>query len=156
MKRTRLLHLKDMFRQLLCHRQFTDGIMYFPNVLKIIASISKCCIPFVCFCSVSRFSTVFILFCQFYYHFSNVLKILLSFSSLFLLCFSFFLSFLFFFFFFFKYHLSSAKFCSHFSSELFFFFFHFFFFAIILLSFPLPSLAGKMLYVLSSFVLLSR
>ena len=26
MKRTRLLNLKDMFRQLLCHRQFTDGI----------------------------------------------------------------------------------------------------------------------------------
>ena len=27
MKRTRLLNLKDMFRQLLCHRQFTDGII---------------------------------------------------------------------------------------------------------------------------------
>ena len=138
MKRTRLLHLKDMFRQLLCHRQFTDGIMYFPNVLKIIASISKCCIPFVCFCSVSRFSTVFILFCQFYYHFSNVLKILLSFSSLFLLCFSFFLSFLFFFFFFFQ---VSSFFCK----VLFSFFFRvvFFFFSLFLFcnNSPVLSLA---------------
>ena len=33
MKRTRLLDLKkDMFRQLLCHRQFTDGIKMMKNI----------------------------------------------------------------------------------------------------------------------------
>ena len=32
MKRTRLLNLKDMFRQLLCHRQFTDGITMMNNI----------------------------------------------------------------------------------------------------------------------------
>ena len=33
MKRTRLLNLnKDMFRQLLCHRQFTDGITKMNNI----------------------------------------------------------------------------------------------------------------------------
>ena len=32
MKRTRLLNLKDMFRQLLCHRQFTDGMTLMNNI----------------------------------------------------------------------------------------------------------------------------
>ena len=33
MKRTRLLNLNnDMFRQLLCHRQFTDGIKMMKNI----------------------------------------------------------------------------------------------------------------------------
>ena len=31
-KRTRLLNVKDMFRQLLCHRQFTDGITMMNNI----------------------------------------------------------------------------------------------------------------------------
>jgi len=31
-KRTRLLNVKDMFRQLLCHRQFTDGITMWSNI----------------------------------------------------------------------------------------------------------------------------
>ena len=32
MKRTRLLNLKGMFRQLLCHRQFADGITLMNNI----------------------------------------------------------------------------------------------------------------------------
>ena len=34
MNRTRLLNLKDMFRQLLCHRQFTDGSTLMNNILQ--------------------------------------------------------------------------------------------------------------------------